>query len=212
MAFILLDESGDLGFDFSKKGTTNYFLITLLFTSNKRSIEKCVKKTYLTLRKKFKRKGGFLHANKEKAATRRRFFQYLSGRDYKVLIIYLNKKKVYTKLQNEKSVLYNYVTNILLDRIFSKKLIPLEEKIKLIASKKETNKFLNENFKNYLKSQVRNIHKINLEISIKTPFEEKALQGVDFVSWAIFRKYEFGDDTYYKLIKKQIAEESPLFP
>jgi len=212
MSFILLDESGDLGFDFSKKGTTNYFLITFLFTSNKRAVEKCVERTYLTLRKKFKRKGGILHAYKEKPVTRRRFFRYLLEKDCKVLTVYLNKKKVYTKLQNEKPVVYNYVTNILLDRIFSKKLVPLDQKIELIASKKETNKFLNENFKNYLRLQVRNIHKIDLEISIKTPFEERALQGVDFVSWAIFRKYEFADDTYYKLIKEKIVEESPLFP
>ena len=40
----------------------------------------------------------------------------------------INKKKVYTKLQDEKQVLYNYVTNILLDRIISKKLIKSKDK------------------------------------------------------------------------------------
>jgi hypothetical protein len=63
--------------------------------------------------------------------------------------IYLNKEKVYIKLQNEKHVLYNYVTNILLDRIITKKLLK-DNNITLIASRRETNKFLNENFKNYL--------------------------------------------------------------
>ena len=38
------------------------------------------------------------------------------------------------------------------------------------------------------------------------------LQAVDFVSWAIFRKYEYGDDSYYNLIKNKIVEENPLFP
>ncbi len=31
MPYIFMDESGDLGFDFDKSGTTNYFVITLLF-------------------------------------------------------------------------------------------------------------------------------------------------------------------------------------
>ena len=40
MAYIFLDESGDLGFDFSKKRTSRYFIITCLFVSHKRPIEK----------------------------------------------------------------------------------------------------------------------------------------------------------------------------
>lgn len=60
--------------------------------------------------------------------------------------------------------------------------------------------------------EVSNRHKVELEIFIKTPAEEKALQAVDFLSWAIFRKYEYGDDSYYNVIKKRVVEESPLFP
>jgi len=67
-------------------------------------------------------------------------------------------------------------------------------------------------FKDYLENQLKNKHKAKIKILIKTPSEEKALQAVDFASWAIFRKYEYGDDSYYKLIKKIIIEESPLFP
>ena len=126
--------------------------------------------------------------------------------------IYLNKAKVYTKLKEEKHVLYNYVANILLDRIMSKKLISTKSQINLIAAKRETNKFLNENFKEYLKKQIQGKHAIKIVVEIKTPTEEKSLQAVDFASWAIFRKYELGDDTYYNLIKEKIIEESPLFP
>ena len=124
----------------------------------------------------------------------------------------LNKAKVYTKLKEEKHVLYNYIVNILLDRIMSKKLVDIKTQIKLIASKRETNKFLNENFKEYLQKQVRGNHKLRISVEIKRPTEEKSLQAVDFASWAIFRKYEHGDDSYYNLIKEKIIEESPLFP
>lgn len=212
MSYILLDESGDLGFDFTRKGTTNYFLITFLFCQNKRPIEKCIKKTYATLRKKYKKQGKILHAYTENPITRQRLLRCIAGKDCCVLVICLNKRKVYTKLHDEKQVLYNYVTNILLDRIFTKKLVSLEEKIILIASKRETSVFLNENFKSYLKNKALNTHKVDLQIEIKTPFEDKALQAVDFISWAVFRKYEYRDESYYEMIRKKIVEENPLFP
>jgi len=211
MTYIFLDESGDLGFNFRKTRTTKYFVITFLFTLNKRPIEKCVKNVYGGLRKKYK-KVGILHAHVEEPVTKRRLLKLLSEKECTIMTIYLNKRRVYTKLQEEKAVLYNYVANILLDRICSKRIVPIEKKIEFIASKRETNKFLNENFKNYLNNQMKNRYKAKIEIYIKTPSDEKSLQAVDFVSWAIFRKYEYGDDSYYNLIRNKIVEENPLFP
>jgi len=210
MAYIFMDESGDLGFNFDKKGTSSYFLVTFLLVYNKRSIEKCVKKVYSTLRKKYK-KVGILHAYKEEPITRKRLLALLANTDCRVMTILLNKRKVYTRLQDEKPVLYNYITNILLDRIFSKKLVGTES-VEIVASKKETNKFLNQNFKIYLQSQLIKEHGISITITVKTAAEAKALQAADFVSWAIFRKYEHGDETYYDIIRRNIVEENPLFP
>lgn len=212
MAYIFLDESGDLGFNFKKKGTSKVFIITCLFIENKRPLEKIVRKIHSELQKKYKRKLGVLHAVKEKPITRQRLLRRLAEIDCSIITIYFNKLKVYTKLQDEKQVLYNYVTNILLDRIYTKKLVPIKDKIILIASKRETNKFLNENFRTYLNNQAKNKHKIDMEVLIKTPSEEKSLQAVDFACWAVFRKYEKEDDSYYNLIKSKIVEEAPLFP
>lgn len=213
MHYLFLDESGDLGFDFTKKGTSGVFIITCLFTENKKPIEKIIKNIHSQLNKKLKKKSGVLHAFKEKPVTRQRLLKKLAECNCSIMTIYLNKKKVYTKLYDEKAVLYNYVTNILLDRICSKRLTVSINSLLLIASRRETNKFLNENFKRYLKSQaIKNSYKMNLAIEIKSPYEEKALQAVDFVSWAIFRKYQFGDESYYNTIKKKIIEERPLFP
>ncbi len=212
MPYIFLDESGDLGFDFSKKKTSRYFLITCLFVSKKRPIEKVVSNTHKGLKKIHKKRGGVLHCFKEKPITKERLLKQLNNKDCSVMTIYLNKEKVFTHLQNEKDILYNFVVNILLDRIYSKKLINTNEKINLIASRKDTNKFLNQNFKNYLSNQIANNHKVDISIEIKTPYQEKSLQAVDFVSWAIFKKYEHNDEGYYNLIKEKIAEENPLFP
>jgi len=68
------------------------------------------------------------------------------------------------------------------------------------------------NFKSYLQTQITKNHNIAVKITIRTPAEEKALQAVDFASWAIFRKYESKDEEYYRIIKGRIVEEKPLFP
>jgi arsenate reductase-like glutaredoxin family protein len=212
LAYIFMDESGDLGFDFEKKGTTQYFLITFLFADNKRPIEKCVKRVHVGLRQKYRKKIGVLHAYAEEPITRKRLLSCLSMKDLRVMAILLNKRKVYTQLQNEKPVLYNYVTNILLDRVFSRSILTTKNPVRIIASRKDTSRFLNDNFKSYLRSQLAENHNIKLSVTINTPAEQKALQAADFVSWAIFRKYEYDDTSYYNIIKKKIVEEKPLFP
>jgi len=214
MAYIFLDESGDLGFDFSKKKTSQYFVVTFLFAKDKRTLEKIVKKIFQGFDKlQFKHHSGVLHAFRETPKTRQKFLGMFHERKAAdIITIYLNKKKVYTRLKDEKQVLYNYVTNILLDRVCEKKLIPIAEKITLIASRRETNKFLNENFCQYLKGQVKGNHELDIEIEIKSPAAEKCLQAADMISWSIFRKYEHDDEGYYQIIKENIVEENPLFP
>ena len=84
MAYIFLDESGDLGFD-PKKKNSKYFVITILAISNKKPLEKLVKKIHSQLRKKVKRlSGGILHAYKEKPTTRRRILRFIAMTDFPV--------------------------------------------------------------------------------------------------------------------------------
>lgn len=209
--YVFLDESGDLGFNPSKK-SSKYFVVSILFVEDKKPLEKITKKVHGMLRKKVKRlSGGILHCYKEKPTTRRRLLKYVAKENCKIMSIRLNKSKVYTKLKNEKHVLYNYVVNILLDRIMTRNYLGIKRPIILIASKRETNKFLNENFKAYLLSQIKMNHKGQLSVEIKTPSEEKSLQVVDFIAWSIFRKYEKEDTSYFEIIKSKVIEESSLF-
>lgn len=213
MSYIFLDESGDLGFNFKKKKTSRYFVITLLFVKDKKPIEKIIKKIFKAFSKmEIKNHHGVIHAFKEKPATRQKILNLLREKEVSVISIYLNKSKVYTRLQDEKHVLYNYVANILLDRVYTKKLIPTNEPITLVASRRETNKFLNENFCNYITNQISGNHKIDFSIEIKNPQQEKSLQVVDVICWSLFRKREYGDESYSNIIKNKIIEESSLYP
>jgi hypothetical protein len=184
-----------------------------MFVESKKPIEKVIKKALANMSKKeLKKHIGVLHACKEKPKTRARILKKLGEKDLVILSICLNKSKVYTKLQDEKHVLYNYVANILLDRIFSKKLISTKNPITLVASRRETNKFLNQNFSSYLKNQAESNHKIEIKVKIKPPESEECLQAVDFICWAIYQKRERNDESYFELIKSKVLEERQLFP
>lgn len=52
----------------------------------------------------------------------------------------------------------------------------------------------------------------HFEIQLHASHENKSLQAVDFISWAIFRKYESKNYRFYNIIKTKIVEESLLFP
>lgn len=215
MSYIFLDESGDLGFNFKNSKTTKFFVLVFLFVKNKRSMEKITRKIFNGFTKMEMRNhpGGVLHCFKESPKVRTRLLNLFSqGEDGEIITIYLNKRKVYTTLQDQKHILYNYVTNILLDRVCTKKLLPVDRKIYLVASRRETNKVLNDNFKSYLKAQILNNHKVDIEVQIAPPHAEKGLQVADFASWSVFRKHEHNDESYYNLIKRKIVEENPLFP
>lgn len=209
MAHIFLDESGDLGF--SKK-SSRWFVLTIVLTSNHRRIEKCVKKVHKKLKKKYK-KIRELHAYHANSVTKKRVLRFLAEtNDLKVLCIVLNKKKVYVDLRKQKNYLYNYTANILLDRLHNKNSLDSKEKIEIVIDQRETNKFLKSNFENYLKNNLAKKGNSNFDIKIKPSHAEKCLQAVDFISWAIFRKYERGDYEYYEIIKEKIIEENLLYP
>ena len=214
MSYIFLDESGDMGFDFTKKKTSQYFIITCLFSANNRPLQKIIKRTIKSFSVKERlRHHGVLHAHKETDRTRRKILNELAQQNVSVISIYLNKKRVHTHLKDQKHILYNFVSNILIDRICTNNIIPTDSPIELIASRRETNKILTDNFKKYLQSQIKGNHtKVNIAVAVKTPSQEKGLQVADFACWAIFRNREHKDDTYYNMIKGVIVEESPLFP
>ncbi|MEK7118948.1 MAG: DUF3800 domain-containing protein [Patescibacteria group bacterium] len=209
MAYIFLDESGDLGF---KKSSSKWFVFTIAITSDPRSLERAVKKVWRPLRKKYKTQGE-LHAYRANDITRTRLLRRLHElNDLHVLCVVLNKKKVYVDLQNQKNYLYNYTANILLDRLHSNGTLKNDEPIHLFVDRKDTKKTLRENFTQYLTSEMANRGRKHFVVSLHTSHENKSLQAVDFISWAIFRKYELGDFEFYEMIKSKITDERLLFP
>jgi len=56
MKSIFQDETGDLGFDFTKEGTSDYFIIAFLITENPKQIQSVIKKTFIGKTNRYFRK------------------------------------------------------------------------------------------------------------------------------------------------------------
>lgn len=209
MAYIFLDESGDLGF---KKTSSKWFLFTIAIVPEQRTLERVVKKIWRPLKKKHK-KLGELHAYHADDTTRTRMLRKLAElEELKVLCVVLNKEKVYVDLQNQKNYLYNYTANILLDRLHTSGVLSDGEPIELFIDRKDTKKMLRKNFIDYLSQAMSDRRGGSFSVTLHASHENKSLQAVDFISWALFRKYERNDYQFYEMIKNKITDEQLLFP
>ncbi len=131
--------------------------------------------------------------------------------DISIISTILNKNKVYIDLQSQKNYLYNYTANIILDRLINSKLIDKNNELILVVDKKDTKKNLKENFISYISEGMKRKQSGTFKMSLAASHDEKGLQAVDFICWAIFRKYEKGDYEFYELIKDKILDERLLF-
>jgi hypothetical protein len=133
----------------------------------------------------------------------------LAKADVSVAVVRLDKRRVVTAA-DDRHKLYNQAVNALLDRIFSRGVVPGGTLIQLIASQRETNGFLNETFAASVSDSVRSRLGVRPEVQIAPTSAHKGLQAVDCVSYGFFVKYEHGDPSYADLVADKLVEDSSV--
>ncbi|MFA6404960.1 MAG: DUF3800 domain-containing protein [Candidatus Paceibacterota bacterium] len=208
MIYIFLDESGDLGFG---ERSTRWFVIATIITTNFRPIEKAVTKIWCSMSKKYQ-KHGELHANFHNSSIRRRFVKAISKiENLNIAYVVVNKRNTPHNIKYEHENLYTYATYVLLEKIQSLGIITHDNQVTLCADKRSTNKILNKHFTEYITKLTEKNRDEPIKVELINSSNSKSLQAVDFVSWAIFRKYERNDHELYDLIREQICSEQILY-
>jgi hypothetical protein len=216
MLYLYLDESGDLGFDFVNKKPSKYFVVTILAIKGNeanRCLINGVKKTLrrkLNPKKKRKRIVEELKGTKTLIDVKEYFYDQVSGLEFGIYSIILNKKRVFQYLINDKSRVYNYIARQVLDHIPYK---DAQERIVLTIDKSKSKPEIIE-FNNYIQRQLES------RIDPVVPFdiyhadsrEHYAVQAVDLFSYAIFEKYERRREEWFKIIKRKIKYYSVYLP
>lgn len=208
MAYIYMDESGDLG-AFENWGS-QYFIITFLVSKSEKDMEIIMK----NVRKraawsKMKIYWTFFHSNNLSKKVIKRCLDLTSRRDIFVVSIIADKTKIPFDLKNNIHYLYNFLVWELLSVCQKRNLIPSWEKITFIASRRETNKQLNMNFVEYLNLKISDL--FQLDFIIANPNQFKWLEVVDAISFALHQKYEFNELGLYSVIKNKIILEKQIF-
>jgi len=207
MVYIYADESGCLGFDFSKKGTKRHLLITFLILKEWRPISSVVKNVVKTLPKKtLRKKNSYLHANYEKPVTITRLLKGLAINDIQIAAMRLDKRKVL--VSGNPNELYSSMFVTLINRLYADGIISKSDEIKFIASRRNTSEKLNDDF---AKSIEHCTNDVSFDFSILSARDDKCLKAVDFVSWALWQKYENCDETFSDIISGKIVKEYVMY-
>lgn len=199
MKYIFLDESGELGF---KKSPTRFFTITLLVCGirEEHELQRIIKKIRQRILKKKLKQSSEIKWNNSKEGIKQRVFKKLEKINFEIFTIILDKSKVYDYLRKKKHKLYNYLSKLIIAEC------SIEGKLELIVDKSKNKRSLRDDFDNYIRNNLRK-ECTNLSIKHEDSKGNGGLQILDFISGAIFNKYEFNNLEYYNKIKNKITTE-----
>lgn len=204
MAYIYMDESGDLS-NIEILWNTKFFNITFLYCKDKRTPNSIIKKLNRWMLWKWIKVVWIFHACHEKESSILKALRLVSQKNIHIMNLRIDKSKFNKK--EDVHELYNKAVDELIRFVFSSRFVDKNEITFFIASRRETNKALNEKFLQFFKYKYQ---RENIKFQISTPIQEKWLQVVDIVSHAFFRKYEFNDTTEYNIIQDKILIEEKI--
>ncbi|NNM60498.1 MAG: DUF3800 domain-containing protein [Legionellales bacterium] len=217
--YLFLDESGDLGFDWTKKGTTPYFIITLLVCYDENTVKKIKSAVQKTLKNKVNHKKNKTRIMQElkggsiELPIKKYFFMHLPAEGWGIYAITLDKRNIYPHLQSKagKQKLYNFLSKFLISKI------NIPETLKSISLVMDRCKKIDDinDCNNYLRNEI-----FRILPSIKTVFDvthemshkNHLLQAADLFCWGIFRKMMQNDSSWYEVFKKKVVFEEVYWP
>jgi len=199
--YAFIDESGDLGRYGSK-----YFSIAALITEEPETLARIIKKLRQRKLKKKLKQLPEIKANNSNYIIRKYVLKKVSLSNCKIFAVVVDKSKIFDHLYNVKDKLYNYLCGQLLSRVELSC-----NKFIVIVDKKHTNTLIRKDFNKYIKSKLNQISKeLEVEIYHLPSYSKNELQVADFVVWSINRKFNWKDDTYYKLFETKIVNRNNL--
>jgi len=193
--FVYVDESGDLG----ALGTA-YFVVVAVQVQNDRELGRVIKRVRTRKLKKKLVEVSEMKANVTPPEVRRAVLERVAGLDCAIYSLAVDKKKVLPELLGNPNRLYNWLCRILCQQIRAK------GEIRLVMDKKYNNRLLREDFNEYI---ARELAYRGMRVQVEHLESQNCpqLQAVDFVAWAVNRKFSHNDKSYYEIIAGKIANK-----
>lgn len=211
---VFLDESGDLGFDFSKCKTSRKFVITLLVCDNAEAAAGFQKAVRRTLKNKLNHKKGNgrivqeLKGTGTTLAVKEYFIRHVPADGWRIYTVSLNKTRVEERLRSPlgKKKLYNFLARFLLERV---DLINSAPAVTLVSDRCKNKEEIRD-FNQYVANQLEALLPLNVPLNIyhERSQDNPGLQAVDLFCWGIFRRAESDDVEWYRFFSGRIAFET----
>jgi len=211
--YIFVDEAGDM--DFSAKGSQHYMFNFLVKRRPFNLHQHISNYRYTLLERNLNPLNGSkldieaFHAHKDNKYVRNELFNIISAFEINAVKTYsyiLEKPKVAPEKRQEKDKFYidnlSYSIQILLDKLeINKNFIIITDRLPVQKNKNKQIGALKKGIKEYLK--VNNLD-LRYDIFHHVSASSTNLQIIDYLSWAVFRKFEHKDDSYFKRIEKYL--------
>jgi hypothetical protein len=207
---IFLDESGDLGFELSKAGTSRLFTITLLVCDDEQTRQHIQKAVRRTLKNKVnhKRKKTLvqeLKGNSTSLEVKQYFLERLPKAGWYILAITVNKERVFDTLRTKagKKKLYNFLTKELLAQLPKSNNSPETVNLTVDRCKDGEDR---KDFNSYIQSSLETTFSLETSVYIKheDSCKNPMLQAVDLFCWGIQNKEEGSGKKWYNAFKHHI--------
>lgn len=211
VVYIFVDEAGDM--DFSANGS-KYYMFNFLIKNRPFNLHEIIANyRYSLLERNLDPLGGkrldieAFHAHEDNKYIKEEMFNLISTFDKNSVKSYsyiLEKPKVDPSKRDEKDKFYvdnlNFAIHKLLDELEIKKdFIIITDRLPVYKNKNRQVAALKKGIKEYIKTKKLNIR---YDIFHHCSASSVNLQIVDYISWAIFRKYERDEDSFYSKIEK----------
>lgn len=205
--YVFLDEGGN--FDFSPTGT-KYFTLTSL-AMQRPFVIRTPWDDYRHELLEFGREVEYFHCAEDNRYLRDRLFGILHEHVGAIQIDSLIVEKAKTgPALREDSRFYPEMLGYLLRHVFERlngydEIIVITDSIPIQRKRKAVEQGIKQTLKAMLPAgmQYRVLH--------QSSRAHYGLQAVDYCNWAIYRRWDAGDDTYYDLIKPAICSEFEIF-
>jgi hypothetical protein len=127
MKTIHFDETGTLSFNFTKEGTSDYFITAFLISDNPKSVQTIVKNVFRTMSKaNRKHSHGVLHAYYQRPEIRTRLLRRLAFKDIQIAAMVYNKRNVL--IVEDVHAIYNSMVIALINRLYAEGVISAGER------------------------------------------------------------------------------------
>lgn len=201
--YLYLDESGNFG------TAGRYFTIAAIETNNPKPLQNVMKKTVLKAKRRFPKyaKMKEIKASHSSPIVKEYFLRKIvSKTNLAIRYVAMDKQLVRDELLDDENLLYNYLLKYLIVPVVIKN----NPSRLMITLDKRSMKLKSENsFEDYINIILRFDMGFDLDITVNYIESQHSylIQAADFVSNAIYTRYEYGYDYFMNILVPKVIDE-----